>query len=62
LRQSVTRLWERGIRAEPAAAAALAALPHVPERPVVPVITGRNIDDDLLADCLQTASGSSSAG
>jgi len=62
LRQSVTRLWARGIRAEPAAAAALAALPHVPERPVVLIITGRNIDDDLLADCLQTASGSSSAG
>ncbi len=62
LRQGVTRLWERGIRAEPAAAAALAALPLVPERPVVLIITGRNIDDDLLAECVQTTSGSSSAG
>jgi threonine dehydratase len=52
LRQSVTRFWERGIRAEPAAAAPLAALPLVPERPVVLVVTGRNIDDDLLARCL----------
>ena len=52
LRQSVTRFWERGIRAEPAAAATLAALPLVPERPVVLVVTGRNIDDDLLNECL----------
>jgi threonine dehydratase len=62
LRQSVTRLWERGIRAEPSAAASLAALPLVSERPVVLVMTGRNIDDALLAECLQTVSGSSCAG
>jgi threonine dehydratase len=52
LRQSVTRYWEAGIRAEPSAAAALAALPRVPERPVVLIVTGRNIDDDLLESCL----------
>ena len=60
LRQSVTRLWERGIRAEPAAAAALAALPHVGDRPVVLIVTGRNIDDDLLAECLQARESASS--
>jgi len=60
LRQSVTRFWERGIRAEPAAAAALAALPLVPERPVVLVVTGRNIDDDLLSECLQASESASS--
>jgi threonine dehydratase len=39
-----------GIRAEGAAAAALAALPQLPELdgPVVLVVTGRNIDDDVL--------------
>jgi threonine dehydratase len=52
LRQSVTRYWEAGIRAEPSAAAALAALPRVSERPVVLIVTGRNIDDDLLESCL----------
>ncbi len=52
LRRAVRTFWERGIRAEPAAAAALAALPFVNERPVVLVVTGRNIDDDLLASCL----------
>jgi threonine dehydratase len=62
LRQSVTRYWEAGIRAEPSAAAALAALPRVPERPVVLIVTGRNIDDELLEACLQGSSGSSSAG
>ena len=63
LRQGVTRFWEAGIRAEPSAAAALAALPRVPDRPVVLIVTGRNIDDDLLESCLaQGTSGSSSAG
>src|SRR5205085_3329921 len=38
LRAAVATLWERGIRAEPAAAAALAALPHVPQRPVVLIV------------------------
>jgi threonine dehydratase len=52
LRQGVTRFWEAGIRAEPSAAASLAALPHVPERPVVLIVTGRNIDDSLLEQCL----------
>ena len=41
-----------GIRAEGAAAAALAALPRIDaDGPVVLVITGRNIDDELLARC-----------
>jgi threonine dehydratase len=61
LQQAVATYWEAGIRAEPAAAAALAVLPQVEERPVVLVVTGRNIDDDLLERC-QTFSGSSSAG
>jgi threonine dehydratase len=52
LQQSVAKFWAAGIRAEPAAAASLAALPHVPERPVVLLITGRNIDDELLQRCL----------
>ena len=65
LRRGVAELWKEGIRAEPSAAASLAALPKVPERPVVLVVTGRNIDDELLADCLDSArqtSGSSSSG
>lgn len=49
---AVVRLDDAGIRAEAAAAAALAALPSVDaDGPVVLVITGRNIDDDLLARC-----------
>jgi len=42
-----------GIRAEGAAGAALAALPQVEEvdGPIVLVVTGRNIDDELLARC-----------
>jgi threonine dehydratase len=42
---------DAGIRAEGAAGAALAALPQLPDLdgPVVLVVTGRNIDDDLLA-------------
>ena len=65
LKTGVAELWGNGIRAEPSAAAALAALPRVPERPVVLVVTGRNIDDALLAECLDfdaQRSGSSSSG
>ena len=41
-----------GIRAEAAAAASLAALPYVDaDGPVVLLVTGRNIDDELLAQC-----------
>jgi threonine dehydratase len=41
-----------GIRAEGAAAAALAALPQVDvDGPIVLIVTGRNIDDELLARC-----------
>jgi threonine dehydratase len=63
LMRGVARFWDAGIRAEPAAAATLAALPQVTERPVVLVVTGRNIDDELLERCLAyTRSGSSNAG
>jgi threonine dehydratase len=63
LMRGVARFWDAGIRAEPAAAAALAALPEVSERPVVLVVTGRNIDDQLLERCLAyTRRGSSDAG
>jgi threonine dehydratase len=58
LMRAVARFWDAGIRAEPAAAAALAALPQVPERPVVLVVTGRNIDDELLKRCLAAAGAS----
>ncbi len=42
-----------GIRAEAAAGAALAALPQLGDvdGPIVLVVTGRNIDDELLARC-----------
>ena len=50
LAHAVAAFAAAGIRAEGAAAAALAALPQLPrlERPIVLVVTGRNIDDDLL--------------
>jgi len=42
-----------GIRAEPAAGAALAAIPQLVDLdgPIVLVVTGANIDDELLARC-----------
>jgi threonine dehydratase len=58
LMRAVARFWDAGIRAEPAAAAALAALPEVRERPVVLVVTGRNIDDELLKRCVAAAGAS----
>ena len=49
---SVVSLDDAGVRAEAAAAAALAALPYVDaEGPVVLVVTGRNIDEELLEHC-----------
>jgi threonine dehydratase len=52
LMRAVAAYDDAGIRAEAAAAAALAVLPQVtPEGPVVLIVTGRNIDDDLLARC-----------
>jgi threonine dehydratase len=50
LAHSVTAFADAGIRAEGAAAAGLAALPQLPEfdGPVVLVVTGCNIDEDLL--------------
>jgi threonine dehydratase len=55
LTHAVAKFWQAGIRAEPAAAAALAALPQVEDRPVVLIVTGRNIDDALLEQCLASS-------
>jgi threonine dehydratase len=50
--RAVAAYDEAGIRAEPAAAAALAALSQVAaDGAVVLIVTGRNIDDELLACC-----------
>lgn len=50
---AVAEFERTGIRAEAAAGAALAALPQLDDfaGPVVLVVTGRNIDDGLLARC-----------
>jgi threonine dehydratase len=49
---AVVAFYDAGIRVEAAAAAALAALPRLDaDGPVVLVVTGRNIDDELLAHC-----------
>jgi threonine dehydratase len=50
--RAVVAFDDVGIRAEAAAAAALAALPRIEaDGPIVLVVTGRNIDDELLARC-----------
>jgi threonine dehydratase len=51
--RAVAAYANEGIRAEGAAAAALAALPQLVDvaDPVVLVVTGRNIDADVLARC-----------
>jgi threonine dehydratase len=50
--RAVAELDAAGIRAEAAAAAALAALPYVEaDGPIVLVVTGCNIDDELLECC-----------
>jgi threonine dehydratase len=51
--QAVGAFARAGIRAEAAAGAALAALPQLGDAdgPIVLVVTGSNIDDDLLARC-----------
>jgi threonine dehydratase len=53
LARAVTALDEAGIRAEAAAAAALAAVPQLPDLdgPIVLVVTGCNIDEELLTRC-----------
>lgn len=52
-----------GVRAEAAAAAALAALPSLDaDGPIVLVVTGRNIDDELLDRCRATAERPPTAG
>jgi threonine dehydratase len=49
---AVVAFDDSGIRVEPAAAAALAVLDQLDdEGPTVLVVTGRNIDDELLARC-----------
>ena len=49
---AVVAFDDAGTRAEAAAAAALAALPAIDaDGPIVLVVTGRNIDDELLARC-----------
>jgi threonine dehydratase len=49
---AVVEFDDAGVRAEAAAAAALAALPKIEaDGPIVLVVTGRNIDDELLARC-----------
>jgi len=54
LAEAVRDLYANGIRAEPAAAAALAAVPQLAiDGSVVFVLTGRNIDDELLERCLE---------
>jgi threonine dehydratase len=56
LAQAVAAFDAAGIRAEGAAAAALAALPQLAdvEGPIVLVVTGRNVDDELLARCIES--------
>jgi threonine dehydratase len=51
--RAVAAYSDAGVRAEGAAAAALAALPQLLDvgDPIVLVVTGRNIDDDVLARC-----------
>jgi threonine dehydratase len=57
---SVVAFDDSGIRVEPAAAAALAALGQIDgEGPVVLVVTGRNVDDELLAHCRALAMSAS---
>ena len=54
--RAVAALDSAGIRAEAAAAAAIAALPYIEAKgPIVLVVTGCNIDDELLARCLASA-------
>ena len=62
-RAAVVAFDDAGIRAEAAAAAALAALPGIDAAgPVVLVVTGRNIDDELLARCRPAARRPAAAG
>jgi len=51
--RAVAAFWNVGIRVEGAAAAALAALSQLADTEglIVLVVTGRNIDDELLAQC-----------
>jgi threonine dehydratase len=56
LMAAVAAFWKAGIRVEAAAAASLAALPYVTgDGPTVLIVTGRNIDDALLEQCLAAA-------
>jgi threonine dehydratase len=54
LAEAVRDYWANGIRAEPAAAAALAVLPQLAvEGTIVLIVTGRNIDEELLQRCIE---------
>ena len=60
---AVVAFDDAGIRAEAAAAAALAALPQIDaDGPIVLVVTGRNIDDELLARAAAPARRAAAAG
>jgi threonine dehydratase len=53
LAAAVAAYARAGLRVEPSGAATLAALPQVEvEGPIVLIVSGRNIDDDLLERCL----------
>jgi threonine dehydratase len=53
LAQAVAAYARAGIRLEPSGAATLAALPQIDvDGPIVLLVTGRNVDDELLERCL----------
>jgi threonine dehydratase len=55
--RAVAAFDDSGVRVEGAAAAALAALPQLADvgEPIVLIVTGRNIDDELLERCRRNA-------
>jgi threonine dehydratase len=56
LAAAVAAYSRAGLRVEPSGAATLAALPRIDvDGPIVLVVSGRNVDDELLARCLSGA-------
>jgi threonine dehydratase len=56
LAAAVAAYSRAGLRIEPSGAATLAALPQIDvDGPIVLVVSGRNVDDELLAHCLSGA-------
>jgi threonine dehydratase len=56
LAAAVAAYARAGLRVEPSGAATLAALPRIDvDGPIVLVVSGRNVDDELLARCLSAA-------